>query len=117
MTTDKRRRFDPRGPRRDAFVERLRDMLPGPLGANRPAVTAGPPAQSQRGRSGDPPTCDVCHRRLPSGEQLGAYGRGEQLLLACPLCGIELSSAGLQRPPGDPDTQRPPGAAGAKRVA
>jgi hypothetical protein len=46
-----------------------------------------------------------------------AYGRGEQLLLACPLCGIELSSAGLERQPSDPDAQHPPGAAGAKRVA
>jgi hypothetical protein len=117
MTTDKRRRFDPRAPRRDAFVERLRDMLRGPLGANRPAVTAGPPAQSQRGRSGDPPTCDVCHRRLLSGEQVTAYGRGEQLLLACQHCGIELCSAGLRRQPAGADGQNPLGASGAERAA
>jgi hypothetical protein len=117
MTADQRSSSEPRAPERGAFVGRLRDLLRDPLGAGRSASPVGPSAQSQCGRPGDSPTCDICHRRLLSGEQLGAYGRGEQLLLACPLCGIELSSAGLQRQPGDPDAQRPPGAAGAKRVA
>jgi hypothetical protein len=103
--------------RRGAYVGRLIGALRAAASAGNPVPVARPPAQRERTWPGEPPTCDMCHRRLLQGERTAFYAHGEVLLLACPLCAVELSGAGLRRQPGIADDDALPCDVGDERVA
>lgn len=86
------------------IVERLVGALRRgtPPCASRPPVRRPAPGRGGAG-SWEPMTCDVCRRRLLRGERAALYARGEEQVVACPLCAIELSGAGLRRVPDPAD--------------
>lgn len=42
----------------------------------------------------EPETCDVCGRRLLTGERPGVFQRDDGMLLLCPLCAIDRAVGG-----------------------
>jgi hypothetical protein len=71
-----------------------------------PAGGEAPPLQSRRRAraAGDraslwteePETCECCGRRLLTGELPALMQRGEEQLLVCPICVMQLAAAGYR---------------------
>ena len=55
----------------------------------------------------EPETCEVCGRRLLTGEMPSLFQVGDDVELVCPVCAIGLATAGFRSPdPPSPVRQR-----------
>lgn len=46
----------------------------------------------------EPETCEVCGRRLLTGELPALFQTNDELVLACPVCAMDLAAAGYRSP-------------------
>jgi hypothetical protein len=68
--------------------------------SRRRAITAGDRASLW---TEEPETCEVCGRRLLTGELPALVERNDESLLVCPVCVMELATVGFRSPSPQPD--------------
>ena len=80
------------------------DHKPGPAGpqSRRRARAAGDRAALW---TEEPETCEVCGRRLLTGELPSLFQMGDKVVLVCPVCAMDLAMTGF-RPPDPPSPVR-----------